>query len=239
MEGTTLGNNGNGAADREKAMETILKCMRLAADPGATEGERDVAQRKAEQVMAKWQISSLEMRFKSESGKPKSTDQVKENIESVFDTKADWEWRLASGIAHTFNSEIIIVTGVGIQFFGHEQDLEIVDYFFSKLRLEIDSWAEDAYPLKRDIEMRRSYGLGMTRRVTERLKEMYEFVRNQMTNDCKDLVLISNALIKQRINELYPKTHKVKPRSVQERAYAQGYMDGNNLNLESNHSRLQ
>jgi hypothetical protein len=239
MEGTTLGNNGNGAADREKAMETILKCMRLAADPGATEGERDVAQRKAEQVMAKWQISSLEMRFKSESGKPKSTDQVKDNTEGFFDAKADWEWKLASGIAKTFNSRIIIIRGSGIQFFGHAQDLEIIDYFFSKLRLEIDSWAEDAYPRKSDIGMRRSYGLGMTMRVTERLKEMYEFVRNQMTNDCKDLVLISDALIQQRMHELYPRTKPMQMRSVSDHAYARGYMDGSSLNLESNRSRLQ
>ena len=66
MENTTTNGNGNGA-QREVAMETILKCMRLAADPGATEGERDVAQRKAEQIMAKWQIASLELRMKQDA----------------------------------------------------------------------------------------------------------------------------------------------------------------------------
>jgi hypothetical protein len=240
MESTTLGNNGNGAADREKAMETILKCMRLAADPGATEGERDVAQRKAEQVMAKWQIGSLEMRLKAESktDKPKSTESVKQTYEGIFDPQADWEMMLADSIAKTFNSRVIVIDGRSrLHFFGSVSDLEIIDYFFSKLRLEIDSWAEDAYP--RGVRDRRSYAYGMTSRVSQRMDELYKAVEQMMPNDCKALVLVDKALVKQAVNEVYASLGKLKHRTVRNDAYSRGYMDGNNLNLESNRSRLQ
>lgn len=233
MESTTSSTNGNGA-QREIAMETILKCMRLAADPGATEGERDVAQRKAEQIMAKWQIASLELRMKEENGKPKTTSNVKDTTETFFDTKAQWEFKLASGIARTFNSRIMVLTDYGIQFFGHADDLEIIDFFFSKLRLEIDSWAEEAYPLKRDINDRRAYGMGMTMRVVERLAEMYKVMEQQMPNGCKDLIVTSTALVKQRMKEMYPHTNTVKIRPLAQEAYSRGFNDGSQLNLSSN-----
>jgi hypothetical protein len=225
--------NGNGT-QREVAMETILKCMRLAADPGATEGERDVAQRKAEQIMARWQIASLELRMKQDGNKPKATSNVKDTTEMFFDPKADWEYRLASGISRTFNSRIMVLTGYGIQFFGHADDLEIIDFFFGKLRMEIDSWAEDAYPKQRDIVDRRSYGMGMTQRVVDRLAEMYKVMEEQMPNGCKDLIVISTALIKQRMNEMYPSQKTIKPKAIRADAYHRGYNDGSNLNLSSN-----
>lgn len=237
MDSTTYNGNGMDPVARELAMETIMKCLRLAADPGATDGERNVANLKAEKIMAKWQISTMEMRMKTDAKKPRTTDQVKDSTEEFFDAGADWEWKLASGVARTFNSRIIVLHNSGVQFFGHPQDLEIIDYFFSKLRMEIDSWAEDAYP--RHKKDRRSYAMGMTIRVTDRLKALYEAVQAQMTNDCKELVLISNALITQRMKELYPSTKPMRMKAVSDSAYARGYQDGSQLNLESNRMRLQ
>lgn len=231
-ESTPSNNPDNG--DREKAMETILKCMRLAADPGATEGERDVAQRKAEQVMAKWQIASLELRMKEEKGKPKSgTERVKEQFESMFDPAADWEMMLANGIARTFNSKVIVIDGRSrLHFFGGKDDLEIIDFFFSKLRLEIDSWAEDAYP--RGIRDRRSYAYGMVTRVNQRMDELYRVVQEAMPNDCKELVIVDKALVVQKVNEVYSSLGKLKHRNVRNDAYHRGFNDGSQLNLSSN-----
>ena len=233
MDEHTTSTNGNGA-DREKAMETILKCMRLAADPGATEGERDVAQRKAEQVMAKWQIASLELRMKQDAGKPKSgTERVKENFESLFDPAADWEMMLANGIAKTFNSKVIVIDGRSrLHFFGSKDDLEVIDFFFNKLRLEIDSWAEDAYP--KGIRDRRSYAYGMTSRVNSRMDELYKVVQAQMPNDCKELILVDKALVAQKVNEVYRSLGNLKHRNVRNDAYHRGYNDGSQLNLSSN-----
>lgn len=238
MEHTTYDGNGNGA-DREKAMETILKCMRLAADPGATEGERNVAQRKAEQVMARWQIASMELRMKQDAGKgqPRTTANVKEGFETCFDPSADWEGVLASSIASTFNSRVILIDGrTRIHFFGSKSDLEIIDFFFSKLRIEIDSWAEDAYP--RGVRDRRSYAYGMTSRVAQRMDELYKEVQRQMPNDCRELIVIDKALVTQKVNEVYRRLGTAKRRSVRNDAYARGYSDGNNLNLSSNRKSI-
>jgi hypothetical protein len=233
MEQHASMNNGNGT-QREVAMETILKCMRLAADPGATEGERDVAQRKAEQIMARWQIASLELRMKQDAGKPKSgTERVKEAFESMFDPAADWEMMLANGIAKTFNSKVIVIDGRSrLHFFGSKDDLEIIDFFFTKLRLEIDSWAEDAYP--RGIRDRRSYAYGMTSRVNTRMDELYRVVQEAMPNNCKELILVDKALVAQKVNEVYSSLGRLKHRSVRNDAYHRGYNDGSQLNLSSN-----
>lgn len=239
MESTTYNGNGNGA-DRDKAMETIAKCLRLAADPGATEGERDNANRMAEKVMAKWQVSTLEMRLKSApKDKPRSTAEVKDEFEGVFDPNADWEFHLASDIAKTFNSQIVITGGrTSIHFFGSKNDLEIVNYFFSKLRLEIDSWAEEAYP--RGIRGRRAYANGMVSRVRQRLDELYKAVEKEMPNDCRDLVLIDKALVKQRRDEIYPTLVRMHCRTIgSHSAFAHGFSDGGNLNLSSNRAQVR
>jgi hypothetical protein len=102
--------------------------------------------------------------------------------------------------------------------------------------MEIDSWAEDAYP--RGIRDRRSYAYGMVCRVNQRMDELYKVVEKMMPNDCKDLILVDKALVSQRIKELYPTLGKMKSRAVRNDAYARGFSDGNSLNLESNRSRL-
>lgn len=218
-------------------MEKILKCMQLAADPAATEGERNAAQFAAEKLMLKWQISSLEMRSK-EPKPQKATDQVKDTFEDLFDKEADWEIHLGSGIARCFNSKIIVHNHrSSLRFFGSKDDLEMIDYFFSRLRLEIGSWAEEAYP--KGIRKQRAYAYGMVCRVNERLEDLYKKVNDALDNTCRDLVVISKALVQAKINEVYPKLGKMRPRSVGDNsALARGYADGNNLNLASGRSRI-
>jgi hypothetical protein len=190
--------------------------------------------------MAKWQISGLEARLKqgANNGNKPTTANVKEVFDDLFDNGADWEITLASGISHTFNCRVIVIGNKDrLHFFGSVNDLESVDFFFSKLRIEIDSWAEDAYP--KGIRDRRSYAYGMTRRVCERMDELYKFVQEAMSNDCKDLVIVDKALVTQKVNEVYSRLGKMKHRTISNHdALARGYQDGANLNLASNKEKL-
>ena len=176
--------------------------------------------------------------MRSKEPKPqKATDQVKDTFEDLFDKKADWEIHLGSGIAQCFNSRIIIHGKSSLRFFGSKDDLEMIDYFFSRLRLEIGSWAEEAYPT--GIRNQRAYAYGMVMRVRERLSDLYKKVNDSLDNTCRDLVVISKALVEQKIKEAYPKLRPSRPRNISNHsAVAKGYTDGNNLNLASGRSRV-
>ena len=123
---------------KEDVLSKIQKCLSLAADPGATIGERDAANRMAEQLMTKYGIERLQATTKSEI---EETGAESVNGE-VFDVNSHWEGQLALALCKAFSSQVVYdkyhVNGAVMTFIGMKDDLEMVKYFWDHLQISIE-----------------------------------------------------------------------------------------------------
>jgi len=193
---------------KSKMMSILEKMLRLAIDPGATEGEKEVAERKASEIMAKYKISSSELSLK-ESTDPDAG--MGANFCTVIDKRANWIIDLAVSLGRVFECRVLLFeAGRGaknIRIYGEEEDTKLVVDMFNRIQLHISWAAYSELGRNAGVKKVRAFCQGATDRVAYRLVKMYQ--RMQETNvECRDLMVVKSKKAEDYMYRLHPKTRR-------------------------------
>lgn len=224
----------------EKVMETIAKCLSLAADPGATDNEREVANRKAQQLMAKYGIDHYEAKAQDAT----EEDDVEVQAEEMWHPDAHWELQLAGGIARAFSCQVIKIrqpwkdTAV-LHFFGMKHDLELVDYFWNYLRRTVTLFVDDDSSYASSKKSKYSYAFGMVVRITERLYDLYNYMVDALSANCKDLVVSKESKVRAAMDAAHPDAKIAKSPDYDIDAVQRGVSDADTIDLSSNRDQVE
>ena len=221
--------------DREKVVEWVQKLMNKAADPAATESERDSIQQKVTELMAKYQVTMMEATTAEEI---QGHEMLREDIEFAVVGRASWGFHLAWAIAPTFECKAVRLSGTKqMSFFGFPEDVKTSIYFFRTLQMQI-IFAVDATGYT-TVKSKNSYAEGMVERVRERLKDTYEKVREIIPAETKALIIVKEDAVDKFRASHFPKLRKSTLQSkLDERAFINGYQDGAHLDI-TDHTKKQ
>jgi hypothetical protein len=224
--------------DKQKIMTTIGKCLSLAADPAATEAERDTANRKAEILMKKWGIERFEAKTESDV----MNEDVNRSVDDMWHPGSFWELSLAGGISRAFGCECIKIGSFDgsatIEFFGLKDDLEMVEYFWGYLRRTVTLFVDDDKSYASSKKSIDSYAFGLTSKIVSRLDELYKNMYNSMTSDSKELIVVKDALVRKAFETAYPNCGTAKQPDYDVEAYMRGIRDADDIDLQSNRSQV-
>ncbi len=214
--------------DRSKVVEWVQKLMTKAADPAATEAERDAVQRKTEQLMAKYKVTMMEA---TTPEKIKNHDMVQDSVKFVVPGRTNWGYRLAFAIAPIFECSALRTIGVKrMTFFGYPEDVETCIYFYRTFQMQI-IFAVDATDYTTG-KQKNSYAAGMVKRIAERMIRAYVRVREIVPVETKDLIVLKEKEVRKYMESVTPDIRKTKSTAkIDEEAYLNGYHDGRNVDI--------
>lgn len=126
---------------QEKAAERIRKCMTLANDQNAPQGERDAALARAVEIAAKHQLEIADVLNSSFAGLPPDELGMEHRIyeayeKNKFEVKT-WRRTLASGVAIAFYTKCLFVGTDRVMFAGRTTDLEVTEQVWFSLMNQI------------------------------------------------------------------------------------------------------
>ena len=218
--------------EREKVVEWVKKLMDKAADPATTEGERDAVQRKVEEFMARYKVTTMEATTPDEI---KDHEMIQEDIKFAVPGKSNWGFMLAAGIAHVFECDCIRTRGTQkiMHFLGFPDDVETCLYFFRVFQMQvifaIDGIGYDT------VNKKNSYAKGMTTRIYERMVDTYERVKEIVPAETKALMVVKKGAVEKFRKQQFPKTSKSTLKdSIDHQAFIRGYKDGEGVSIADN-----
>jgi hypothetical protein len=224
--------------DKQKVIDTIAKLMALAMDSGATPAERDNAMEKATRIMVKHNIAQAEVNPK-EKVEANGAEMTGLNL---FEGDI-WEIMLGVSIARVFDCKPVTEHDRSqIYFFGLKDDLDITVYFYNRLLRYISSMSMKAYPhgpngFKRKM---RSYCRGVQMKVSKRLEELYKKVQEIIPSECRDLVVVKEKVVGDKIKSEFPSLRKLQSQARPDMdAYRKGFDDGDSVPLHSNREQVR
>lgn len=217
--------------ERDKVVEWVQKLMTKAADPGATEGERDAAQQKATEFMVKYKVSMMEATTADEI---KGHDMLREDINFAVPGRTSWGYHLAWAIAPVFECKALRLSGTKtMAFFGFPEDVKTSVYFYRTLQMQI-IFAVDATSYD-TVKTKNSYAEGMVDRIRERLAAAYKRMEEIVPATTMELMVVKKGAVKKFRESHFPKIKKntLRPQ-IDPRAYTRGYYDGSKLDIANN-----
>ena len=227
----------------QKIIEKLQKLLALAASD--TEHEAGLAMSKAEALMREHNLSVADVALNGSGA-----DVQSEEVTGLTKAVQKWEAQLGSQIAWAFNGKVIRCTSPEnawyLTFIAGRTDLAIIVDLFDRLRDAVKRMSSayvsrnyfPGYRIKRHYFLN-SYRLGMVQTIQERLARLKE---NTTPNDTtkntygltgKELMVVKDKAIDQRVSQLFPNTRTVhsRPSRVVTSAYQQGQDDGHNVSL--------
>jgi hypothetical protein len=215
--------------ERSKIVEWVQKLMTKAADPAATEAERDAVQRKTEQLMAKYKVSMMEA---TTPEKIKNHDMVQDNVKFVVPGRANWGYRLAFAIAPIFECSALRTIGVKrMTFFGYPEDVKTCVYFYRTFQMQIIFAVEETnYTTTKQQD---SYARGMVKRISERMKQTYERVKEIIPVETKALIVLKEKEVSKFTKSQFGKLKDspVSKAKLDNEAFLNGYYDGSKVDI--------
>ncbi len=226
-----------------KIIEKLQKLLALAASD--YEHEAGLAMSKAESLMREHNLSVADVALNGSGAYVQS-----EEVTGLTKAVQKWEAQLGSQIAWAFNGKAIRCTspenGWYLTIVAGRTDLTIIVDLFERLRDAVNRLSKayvsrnysPGYRIKRHYFLN-SYRLGMVRTIQVRLARLKE---NTTPNDStknaygltgKELMVVKDKAIDQRVNQLFPNTKTINYRSyrVVSSAFQQGQSDGHNVSL--------
>ncbi|MDY6958088.1 MAG: DUF2786 domain-containing protein [Halobacteriota archaeon] len=199
---------------KAKMMAILEKMLRLAMDDGASAGEKEVAERKASEIMAKYKIHKSELTLQDKSDPDSGMGR---NFCKIIDLNAKWIITLISGLTHVFECKPLLHTGyrqrvTGMEVFGEQDDVETVVEMFNRIQLHITwaAWAE----LGQNAGARRlrSFCQGASDKVYYRLRKMYQRMQSESVQ-CRDLVVVKTKQAEDFMNRAVGGTQKMRTKT--------------------------
>jgi hypothetical protein len=221
--------SGGKKMERAKIVEWVQKLMTKAADPAATEAERDSIQAKTEQLMAKYKVSMMEA---TTPEKIKNHKMTREDVKFVVPGRSFWGFSLAASIAPIFECDVVRTSGTKkMSFLGYPEDVLTCVHFFRTFQMQI-IFAVDATDYT-TIKEKSSYAWGMVKRITERMNRAYERVKEIIPVETKALIVLKEEEVEKFTESLFGKISKgAKSKAkVDADAFHNGYNDGANVNI--------
>jgi len=222
--------------EREKVVEWVQKLMTKAADPAATESERDSIQKKVTELMAKYKVTIMEATTPDEI---KDHEMLREDVNFAVPGRTSWGYHLAWAIAPVFECKAVRISGSKtMSFFGFPEDVETSVYFFRTLQMQI-IFAIDATGYN-TVKQKNSCAEGMVLRIRERMLATYERVKEIVPVQTKALMVVKEDAVDKFRKSHFPKLRKNNLKSqIDGRAFNQGYHDGANLNITNNKKQVR
>ena len=234
-------------AEKQRQINIILKCLALGdEDRNTSDAQRQVAQQKAAELMAKWGLDFADLR----TMKPKADAFIRVDIDGSQSTKVDWESNLAGNIARAFDGEVVNINSSiywQLSFLGAKTDIEIVVFFFEFLRRTIpvmsrrvinEQWIRENLRQfhitpKMIREEQRTYCFGMVKEIGIRLMQLYKQREAFIPADCKALMVVKKDGIAEFVKDQFPRLRSGRPISLRgsNAAYGAGKEDGRRVNL--------
>lgn len=228
-------------AKKDEIITKVLKLLELGnEEKNSNPHEREMATRKAAELMAEYSIDFAELR---NGNKPTQEDFIKIDVDGTEQVKVDYESRLAHLISKVFDCKIVnrnVDTHWTICFIGMKQDLEISIFFFKHLRRTVHSMAtmylrNDCPPLSRweQFDVKRNYCLGMVETIRERLEELYKKREEILPSSCRDLMIVKHGSLEKAVDLFFPRRtdSHLSPISGDFRSFYVGKEDGKKVNL--------
>lgn len=213
---------------KAKMMSVLEKMLRLAMDSGATEGEKEVAERKASEIMAKYKIHRSELSLQDKSDPDAGMNR---SLCKIIDLNSKWIITLVSGLTTVFECRPVLHTGyrkriTGIEVFGEHDDVETVVEMFNRIQLHITWAAWKEVGQNAGARRLRSFCQGATDRVYYRLRKMYQRMQSESVQ-CRDLVIVKSQKAQDYLNREISNLQKLKGRaSENSHKYAKEYFAG-------------
>ena len=215
--------------DRDKVVEWVQKLMAKALDPTGTEEERDAFQRKAEEFMARYKVSMMEATTPDEI---KDHDMLREDVDFAVPGRTSWGFHLAWAIAPVFECKAVRTSGTKtMSFFGFPEDVKTCVYFFRTFQMQIIfAVDETGYTT---VKQKNSYAWGMVARISKRMTQAYERVKEIVPAETKDLIVLKEKEVSKFTESVFGKVGKGRASTAQidSEAYLNGYNDGANVDI--------
>ena len=224
---------------KSKMMSILEKMLRLAMDPGAKEGEKEVAERKASEIMAKYKISRSELSLK-ESSDPDAG--MGNNSCRVIDSRANWIYDLAGSLSHVFECRVLrrqLGNSIALVIFGEEEDTKCVSEMFERIQLHITWAAYNELGQTAGVKKIRAFCKGATDRIAYRLIKMYKKVQ-ESSNECRDLVVVKQQKADDYLKRKVPGTEDLKYKNDARNnlaEYLAGQVAGDKIDIGNSNKR--
>lgn len=220
--------------------QKIAALLALAGDDGATEAEASLAAERAQEMMLKYGISLAEITMNDTAARRIGADAV----EFTVDT-GDWRILLADGVVRSVGGQMVITRGV----WNFATDRKGQQFTFicpegtADSCLDLYKWLEAQLSLTSSKAMksreetwvhgrqwRRSWLVGASQRIANRLRERYEEAQTEGTGTA--LVLMRDA-VQDKMDEMFGKlsTRKTRAGNLNGEAYRKGQTAGSSLDL--------
>ena len=222
---------------KAKMMSILEKMLRLAMDDGATAGEKEVAERKASEIMAKYKIHRSELSLQDKSDPDAGMGR---NFCKIIDLNSKWIITLISGLTTVFECRPLLHTGyrkkiTGMEVFGEQDDVETVVEMFNRIQLHITWAAWKELGQNAGTRRLRSFCQGASDRVYYRLQKMYKRMQSESVQ-CRDLVVVKSRKAQDFLNRAVGPTKVMKGATSENsgrygKEYFAGSEAGNKIDL--------
>lgn len=225
----------------ENIVKKIKKLLALAADnPDSPEAK--LAAERAEELMTKYQIDSIEEEISSEfEGLTEEEINLvntggknqRENYRSHLNYQSDnWEVRLGQIIAYLTDTRLILKSNK-ICFIGFKKDIQLSSWYYKLLRLKIYKNVQEKYgyaKLHNKSKKIYSYTMGYVASINQLVEQIINSRVQKQDNQCKDLVVQKKDIIQDYLKQ----QKETKPLSMSKgkenkfdyNAFDQGIKDG-------------
>jgi len=217
---------------KQDMIQKILKLLELGdADKNSNPHERELAQKKAAQMMAEHSLSFADLR----EGKPKSDIYTRIDIDGSEETRVPWEGILANGVGKTFDCFVVSCGGSRsdsspwqLAFLGAKTDIEIAVFFFKYLRRTVGVMSERTVKGARAQD---SYATGTVATILNRLDDLYKKKEEFIPADCKALIVVKKNDVRDFVKKEFPSLVQIKNNTRMDDNYHKGRADGHRINL--------
>lgn len=186
----------------EKPIDTCKKLLAL-AEGTDNPNEAALAMERLGVFLAKHGLEMSEIRTEHDI----EDNIIRDEFTSWNKKFKPWESSLGHRIANAFRTESVQQTSrtkkSKLFFIGTKSDIELILYYFQFLRKDIHWESQVKYP--HNIANRNTFCYGATISVTERLEIMQRARDENVPSDSLALVLATEARIKKRFEEEFPK----------------------------------
>ncbi len=231
----------------ERIIRKLKKLLALSASDN--ENEATLAMIKAEEIMRKHNLSTVDVAMDGSGAYVQSKD-----IQGLTKRVQKWERALGISIANIFWGKAITIRFPGkgwkMTFVAGKTDLEIITDLYERLRRTIKRMSGEYVrnnpdPFISPRTLHNSYRIGMLITISERLQKLKENTQPSNTKNSygitgKELMVVKDKAVEQRVKQMFPDLKMVSTRfsSVDAAAFEKGKIDGKTVNLnKSVHGR--
>ncbi|MFH1113481.1 MAG: DUF2786 domain-containing protein [Pseudomonadota bacterium] len=224
---------------KDEVVSKVRKLFELAKS--SNENEAALAAAKARELLSRYNMVLADV-------PPDDMKNALDVCEAFVDAGSvlrTWVKGLIIHVSHAFECQAMVRRRSGLKpllsFIGTKTDAEVAASTFHFLTCKLTELSDKALPrLKREhrgwqtASLRYAYLGGAVARIGERLQESTERIKAEEAKACKDLVLAKEQMIQDYMQKTFHHVRREygRTRAVSARAYQQGYMDAENIEMD-------